>query len=89
MSLLLGERGSIEGDRPGSDLTYVEAPDLATLACLQKRLNELGKTSLLKSMVGDTRGERLSRLASTDVTSGAAFTALSVLVYRSNVADTI
>jgi hypothetical protein len=25
----------------GSNLTYVEAPDLATLACLQNRLNEL------------------------------------------------
>jgi hypothetical protein len=33
----------IEGDRPGSNLTYVEAPDLATLACLQTRLNELGE----------------------------------------------
>ncbi len=28
---------------PGSNLTYVEAPDLATLACLQNRLNELGE----------------------------------------------
>ena len=32
-----------KGDRPGSNLTYVEAPDLATLACLQNRLNELGQ----------------------------------------------
>jgi hypothetical protein len=30
-----------EGDRPGSNLTYVEAADLATLAGLQHRLNEL------------------------------------------------
>jgi hypothetical protein len=37
----LGELRFIEGDRPGSNLTYVEAPDLATLACLQNRLNEL------------------------------------------------
>lgn len=40
---LLGELRFIEGDRPGSNLTYVEAPDLATLACLQTRLNELGE----------------------------------------------
>jgi hypothetical protein len=39
----LGELSFIEGDRPGSNLTYVEAPDLATLACLQNRLNELGQ----------------------------------------------
>lgn len=31
----------IEGDRPGSNLTYVKAPDFATLACLQHRLNEI------------------------------------------------
>ncbi len=37
----LGDLRFIEGDRPGSNLTYVEAPDLATLACLQHRLNEL------------------------------------------------
>ena len=37
----LGRLRFIEGDRPGSNLTYVEAPDLATLACLQNRLNEL------------------------------------------------
>jgi hypothetical protein len=30
----LGELGFVEGDRPGSNLTYVEAADLATLACL-------------------------------------------------------
>ena len=36
----LGRLRFIEGDRPGSNLTYVEAPDLATLACLQNRLNE-------------------------------------------------
>jgi hypothetical protein len=39
----LGKLRFIEGDRPGSNLTYVEAPDLATLACLQNRLNELGQ----------------------------------------------
>ena len=39
----LGELRFVEGDRPGSNLTYVEAPDLATLACLQNRLNELGQ----------------------------------------------
>jgi len=37
----LGNLSFVEGDRPGSNLTYVEAPDLATLACLQHRLNEL------------------------------------------------
>jgi len=37
----LGQLRFIQGDRPGSNLTYVEAPDLATLACLQNRLNEL------------------------------------------------
>jgi hypothetical protein len=40
----LGKLRFIEGDRPGSNLTYVEAPDLATLACLQNRLNELGQS---------------------------------------------
>jgi len=39
----LGELRFVEGERPGSNLTYVEAPDLATLACLQTRLNELGE----------------------------------------------
>ena len=39
----LGRLRFIESDRPGSNLTYVEAPDLATLACLQNRLNELGQ----------------------------------------------
>jgi hypothetical protein len=39
----LGRLRFIEGDRPGSNLTYVEAPDLASLACLQNRLNELGQ----------------------------------------------
>jgi hypothetical protein len=39
----LGKLRFIEGDHPGSNLTYVEAPDLATLACLQNRLNELGE----------------------------------------------
>jgi hypothetical protein len=39
----LGELSFIEGDRPGSNLTYVRAPDLATIACLQHRLNELDK----------------------------------------------
>jgi hypothetical protein len=39
----LGRLRFIEGDRPGSNLTYVEAPDLATLACLQNRLNKLGQ----------------------------------------------
>ena len=39
----LGKLHFIEGDHPGSNLTYVEAPDLATLACLQNRLNELGQ----------------------------------------------
>jgi len=38
----LGDLRFIEGDRPGSNFTYVEAPDHATLACLQHRLNELG-----------------------------------------------
>lgn len=39
----LGELDFIQGDRPGSNLTYVQASDLASLACLQHRLNELGK----------------------------------------------
>lgn len=37
----LGRLCFIEGDRPGSNLTYVRAADLATLACLQHRLYEL------------------------------------------------
>ena len=39
----LGELNFTEGDRPGSNLTYVEAADLATLACLQHRLNDLNE----------------------------------------------
>lgn len=39
----LGRLRFIEGDRPGSNLTYVEAADLATIACLQHRLNELNE----------------------------------------------
>ena len=37
----LGNLRFIEGDHPGSNFTYVKAPDHATLACLQHRLNEL------------------------------------------------
>lgn len=37
----LGSLSFIEGDRPGSNLTYVEADNLATIASLQHRLNEL------------------------------------------------
>jgi hypothetical protein len=37
----LGRLRFIEGPHPDSNLTYVEAPDLATIACLQYRLNEL------------------------------------------------
>jgi hypothetical protein len=37
----LGRLSLIEEDRPGSNLTYVRAPDCATLACLQHRLDEL------------------------------------------------
>ena len=39
----LGSLSFIEGDRPGSNLTYAQAPDLSTLACLQHRLNELNE----------------------------------------------
>jgi hypothetical protein len=44
----LGRLRFIEGDQPGSNFTYVEAPDLATLACLQNRLNELGEDIALE-----------------------------------------
>lgn len=37
----LGRISFIEGDRPDSDLIYVRAPDFATLACLQHRLDKL------------------------------------------------
>ena len=37
----LGSLSFIEGDRPGSNLTYVEADGLAAIASLQHRLNEL------------------------------------------------
>jgi hypothetical protein len=37
----LGRLDFIEGDAPGSNLTYVVASDLATIACLQHRLDEL------------------------------------------------
>jgi hypothetical protein len=41
--LHLGDLSFIEGDRPGSNLTYVCAEDHATLAGLQHRLNELNE----------------------------------------------
>jgi hypothetical protein len=44
----LGRLTFIEGDRPGSNLTYVEAADLSTLACLQHRLNELGEGTAIE-----------------------------------------
>lgn len=44
----LGELRFVEGDRPGSNLTYVEAPDLASLACLQNRLFEIGEIVAVK-----------------------------------------
>jgi hypothetical protein len=37
----LGSLSFIEGDRPGSNLTYVEADSLAAVASLQHRLNKL------------------------------------------------
>ncbi len=37
----LGSLSFIEGDRPGSNLTYVEADSLAAIASLQHRLNSL------------------------------------------------
>ena len=44
----LGDLRFVEGDRPGSNLTYVEADDLATLACLQHRLNELDEGACIR-----------------------------------------
>ena len=44
----LGKLSCIEGDRPGSNLTYVQAADLATLACLQHRLNTLDENVKIK-----------------------------------------
>lgn len=37
----LGALSFVEGDRPGSNLTYVEVDSLAAIASLQHRLNEL------------------------------------------------
>ena len=37
---------------PGSNLTYVEAPDLAALACLQNRLNGLGQDLAIEIRIG-------------------------------------
>jgi hypothetical protein len=37
----LGDLSFVEGDRPGSNLTYVAADSLAAVASLQHRLNEL------------------------------------------------
>jgi hypothetical protein len=47
----LGELRFIQGDRPGSNLTYVEAPDLASLACLQNRLNGLDQNVMVEIRV--------------------------------------
>ncbi|MEI8284240.1 MAG: hypothetical protein WCG52_04530 [bacterium] len=44
----LGRLRFIEGDHPGSNLTYVQAPDLATIACLQHRLNALNENVLIE-----------------------------------------
>ena len=51
----LGKLRFIEGDRPGSNLTYVEAPDLATLACLQNRLNDLDENLAIERSGGGER----------------------------------
>ncbi len=45
---VLGAFDFIEGDRPGSNLTYVRTCDLASLACLQHRLNELDERVEIK-----------------------------------------
>lgn len=37
-----------QGPHPGSNLTYVQADDFATLACLQERLNQLGESVHVK-----------------------------------------
>jgi len=47
----LGQLRFIEGPFPGSNLTYVEAPDLPTLACLQERLKELQEGVTVKLVV--------------------------------------
>lgn len=44
----LGRLSFIEGDRPGSNSTYVSAPNLATIACLQHRLDELDAGILIE-----------------------------------------
>ena len=44
----LGSLSFIEGPHPGSNLTYAQAPDLSTLACLQHRLNELGEGTVIE-----------------------------------------
>jgi len=44
----LGQLRFIEGDHPGSNLTYVQAPDLAMIACLQHRLNALNENVLIE-----------------------------------------
>jgi hypothetical protein len=44
----LGRLNFVEGDAPGSNLTYVSAPNLATIACLQHRLNELDTGVLIE-----------------------------------------
>ena len=49
----LGRLRFIEGPHPGSNLTYVEAPDLATIACLQHRLNELDENVRIEIRDGD------------------------------------
>ncbi len=43
-----GELSFIEGDRPGSNLTYCTASSLAALASLQHRLNELNQDIAIK-----------------------------------------
>jgi len=46
----LGDLSFIEGPHPGSNLTYATAPDYATLACLQERLNQLGEGVKIESI---------------------------------------
>ena len=48
----LGSLSFIEGPHPGSNLTYAQAPDLSTLACLQHRLNELGEGMVIEIYKG-------------------------------------
>lgn len=57
----LGEIAFVEGDRPGSNLTYCETYGVGSLAAIQHRLNELGTGARIITQKDEHWGEQWQR----------------------------